>query len=366
MPGLDFSFAGLKTALLYRVRELGEAETERRRADLAASYQRAIVESLALRVERALAADRPRAARDRRRGRRQRPAARAAGIARRRAERPAARAVHRQRGDDRERGAVRRAAPVSRLPGARRVRDGRAPAGGGPMRRRRPVRPGGLLPVRRGPGGCSGGSGPGTRRVRPARARHRVRRRAPAPLPGADPGDRRSTARRRSSCSSTRRSWNCGSVLCKRDELHGYRGPGSGARGREHRRRQAGREALTRRRRAPVALPPGADPGAQDGQGDDLLTGARRLHARQLDPDPPGPVRIRKVRQARRRLQRRLAGHADPQDPAHLGSAQHRPVRRRPSRHRDRDLGHLRRPRLPGRGRVRHRRGQGRAPRSAR
>jgi N6-L-threonylcarbamoyladenine synthase len=55
MPGLDFSFAGLKTALLYRVRDLGEAESERRRADLAASYQRAIVEALAIRVERALA-----------------------------------------------------------------------------------------------------------------------------------------------------------------------------------------------------------------------------------------------------------------------------------------------------------------------
>jgi N6-L-threonylcarbamoyladenine synthase len=54
--GLDFSFAGLKTALLYRVRGLGESEAERRRADLAASYQRAIVESLVLRVERALAA----------------------------------------------------------------------------------------------------------------------------------------------------------------------------------------------------------------------------------------------------------------------------------------------------------------------
>jgi N6-L-threonylcarbamoyladenine synthase len=52
--GLDFSFAGLKTALLYRVRDLGEAEAERRRADLAASYQRAIVEALAVRVERAL------------------------------------------------------------------------------------------------------------------------------------------------------------------------------------------------------------------------------------------------------------------------------------------------------------------------
>ncbi|MGA2009888.1 MAG: tRNA (adenosine(37)-N6)-threonylcarbamoyltransferase complex transferase subunit TsaD [Solirubrobacteraceae bacterium] len=55
MGGLDFSFAGLKTALLYRVRDLGPAESERRRADLAASYQRAIVESLAVRAERALA-----------------------------------------------------------------------------------------------------------------------------------------------------------------------------------------------------------------------------------------------------------------------------------------------------------------------
>jgi N6-L-threonylcarbamoyladenine synthase len=55
-PPFDFSFAGLKTALLYKVRDLGEGETDRRRADLAASYQRAIVESLALRVQRALTA----------------------------------------------------------------------------------------------------------------------------------------------------------------------------------------------------------------------------------------------------------------------------------------------------------------------
>jgi N6-L-threonylcarbamoyladenine synthase len=54
LKGLDFSFAGLKTALLYRIRDLGQAEAECRRADLAASYQRAIVEALALRVERAL------------------------------------------------------------------------------------------------------------------------------------------------------------------------------------------------------------------------------------------------------------------------------------------------------------------------
>jgi len=53
VPGLDFSFSGLKTALLYKVRELGGEEVERRRADLAASYQRAIVRAL---VERTAAA----------------------------------------------------------------------------------------------------------------------------------------------------------------------------------------------------------------------------------------------------------------------------------------------------------------------
>jgi N6-L-threonylcarbamoyladenine synthase len=54
LGGLDFSFAGLKTALRYRVRDLGDEEAKRRRADLAASYQHAIAESLAIRVERAL------------------------------------------------------------------------------------------------------------------------------------------------------------------------------------------------------------------------------------------------------------------------------------------------------------------------
>ena len=54
LRGLDFSFAGLKTALLYRVRDLGPVESERRRADLAAAYQHAIVESLAVRAQRAL------------------------------------------------------------------------------------------------------------------------------------------------------------------------------------------------------------------------------------------------------------------------------------------------------------------------
>jgi len=56
VPGLDFSFSGLKTALLYAVRELGPDEVERQRADLAASYQRAIVRALVRRLEEAASA----------------------------------------------------------------------------------------------------------------------------------------------------------------------------------------------------------------------------------------------------------------------------------------------------------------------
>jgi N6-L-threonylcarbamoyladenine synthase len=54
LDGLDFSFSGVKTALLYKVRDLPEAEFERRRADLAASYQRAIVQALVQRAGQAL------------------------------------------------------------------------------------------------------------------------------------------------------------------------------------------------------------------------------------------------------------------------------------------------------------------------
>jgi N6-L-threonylcarbamoyladenine synthase len=53
VPGLDFSFSGLKTALLYAVRDLPPGELESRRADLAASYQRAIVRALVERLEAA-------------------------------------------------------------------------------------------------------------------------------------------------------------------------------------------------------------------------------------------------------------------------------------------------------------------------
>jgi N6-L-threonylcarbamoyladenine synthase len=50
-PGsYDFSFSGLKTSLLYKVRDIG---TERL-ADLAASYQEAIVDALATRVRKAI------------------------------------------------------------------------------------------------------------------------------------------------------------------------------------------------------------------------------------------------------------------------------------------------------------------------
>jgi len=55
-PGLDFSFSGVKTALLYDVRKRGVI-SDQERADLAASYQEAIVDALLQRVEAAQAED---------------------------------------------------------------------------------------------------------------------------------------------------------------------------------------------------------------------------------------------------------------------------------------------------------------------
>jgi N6-L-threonylcarbamoyladenine synthase len=55
VPGLDFSFSGLKTSLLYATRELSMDELDARRADLAASYQRAIIRALVGRVREAAA-----------------------------------------------------------------------------------------------------------------------------------------------------------------------------------------------------------------------------------------------------------------------------------------------------------------------
>jgi N6-L-threonylcarbamoyladenine synthase len=48
VPGLDFSFSGVKTALLYEVRD--RDDLEERKADLAAGYQRAIVKALTTRT----------------------------------------------------------------------------------------------------------------------------------------------------------------------------------------------------------------------------------------------------------------------------------------------------------------------------
>ncbi|TMK58786.1 MAG: tRNA (adenosine(37)-N6)-threonylcarbamoyltransferase complex transferase subunit TsaD [Actinobacteria bacterium] len=53
-PGLDFSFSGLKTAVLYRCRELGPEGVEERKADVAASFQAAVVGQLTAKLKRAL------------------------------------------------------------------------------------------------------------------------------------------------------------------------------------------------------------------------------------------------------------------------------------------------------------------------
>jgi N6-L-threonylcarbamoyladenine synthase len=54
LPGLEYSFSGLKTALLYRLRDLGESATDQDRADLAAAFEQSVVESLLEKLELAL------------------------------------------------------------------------------------------------------------------------------------------------------------------------------------------------------------------------------------------------------------------------------------------------------------------------
>lgn len=56
-PGLGFSFSGLKTALVYICRDLGEDGTAERAADLAAGFQAAVVGQLVSKVGRALDAE---------------------------------------------------------------------------------------------------------------------------------------------------------------------------------------------------------------------------------------------------------------------------------------------------------------------
>jgi tRNA N6-adenosine threonylcarbamoyltransferase len=56
LPGLEYSFSGLKTALLYRVRDLGGSDglDAGTRADLAAAFERSVVDSLLQKLDRAL------------------------------------------------------------------------------------------------------------------------------------------------------------------------------------------------------------------------------------------------------------------------------------------------------------------------
>ena len=54
LPRLEYSFSGLKTALLYRLRDLGDAATDQDRADLAAAFEQSVVESLLEKLDQAL------------------------------------------------------------------------------------------------------------------------------------------------------------------------------------------------------------------------------------------------------------------------------------------------------------------------
>ncbi len=57
LPGLEFSFSGLKTALLYRLRDLGAEPGEQEKADLAAAFERSVVESLLDKLDQALSSE---------------------------------------------------------------------------------------------------------------------------------------------------------------------------------------------------------------------------------------------------------------------------------------------------------------------
>ncbi len=108
-PGLDFSFSGLKTAVVVALRNHGQLDPQAR-ADAARGFEEAVVDTLVIKCQRALDANRRLdAGRGRWRGRQ--PAAacpdacdgRAAGGPGRLSSR---RVLHRQRGDDRAAGAT--------------------------------------------------------------------------------------------------------------------------------------------------------------------------------------------------------------------------------------------------------------------
>jgi N6-L-threonylcarbamoyladenine synthase len=57
LPGLEYSFSGLKTALLYRLRDLGGAAGPQEKADMAASFEQSVVESLVEKLDAALSGE---------------------------------------------------------------------------------------------------------------------------------------------------------------------------------------------------------------------------------------------------------------------------------------------------------------------
>ena len=204
------------------------------------------------------------------------------------------RALHRQRGDDRLR--ARASRDADRLPGATSTATRAADDDRDDVVTL--LRAAGLPSLRRG----SRGDSLELRRTAPASscARSTSRPTTAAPRDArADPGGRGRRRESSASWSSTpdarpaRRLDTLSGVSATAQHRSGGRG------GCRRGARDDGRAPLARRRGAPLALPPGPDPGAQDGQGDDLLPGARRLHAHQLDPDPPRPLGLRQVRQAR-------------------------------------------------------------------
>ena len=126
VPGLDFSFSGLKTALLYRVRDLAPAELER-------APRRSRRELPARDRPGARRADRGDGRRPGRRRRRRRGQLGAPRGAAGRGARAAA-ALHRQRRDDRLGRPLHRPRPVPRVPFARCASPRRSAAAPGERR----------------------------------------------------------------------------------------------------------------------------------------------------------------------------------------------------------------------------------------
>ena len=258
---LDFSFAGLKTALLYKLRELGErgAHAARRRTSRPPTRRRS---STACWIAASGRSPRGPAAGSRSAEASPRTASCAGDSASSASSpHPAARAVHGQRGDDRRRGAVpRRRWPIPTISTSTPIR-----AAVGRDRDRR-LLAAGMPPLRR-----------RARRARGAAARAQFTIRevditaddafTAHTSSGSRDRDRRRGAlrllpRRSARARAFRVPAECLTSTC--NERRDARGA----------RRPQPRPAVARRRRQSVALPAGPHPGPQDGQGDDLLAGA--------------------------------------------------------------------------------------------